>query len=431
MMSKANTDEQLKGFASIGTVTEYIKDDNLNVEITIDADVIIPQASKIPVYSYVYRDFSQNDIDNIISVLCKGKQLYEINDRLTTDDIDDKIIYYKKQLSETTEAGESSIGDAATSFTPDIIIKIIEEYQELRKTAPADVQLIPASFILPIDNEGYLLAGQTNAPFEERETLSIFSSLETGTQVTYYKPSFLAHSYKKYTDMAPEGLTITEQEAIDQAQKLLYDLGETHMHLCSIVADKAPLESELAFGNHESIYSPFYQLTFMRSVDDIPSTYELRYFTNDDNAETIYYERIYVYVNDNGIVAFEWNSPLVNKEVINDNVGLIEFDEILQESIKNLPFIASKDVTSKKDHTAINIDHIRLGYMQVKLKNRPNEFMFLPVWDFFGSSKNHYTEIIPGWTIDEDGWLRLDNLAKSYVTINAIGGSMIDRDLGY
>lgn len=431
MMSNADTDEQLKGFASIGTVTEHILDENLNVEISIDADVLIPHASKIPVYSYVYRDFSQNDIDNIISVLCKGKKLYEINDILTTDEIDDKIIYYKKQLSETTKAGDNSFSGDATPFTPEIIANIIEGYQELRKTAPAEIQLVPAAFILPSDDEGYLLAGQTNAPINERETISIFSSLGTGTQITYYNPAFLTHSYKKFTDMVPEGLTITEQDAIDQAQKLLTNLGETQMQLSSIVADKAPLETEITLGHHETMYSPFYQLTFIRGIDGIASTYELRYFTNDDNAETIYYERIYIYINDNGIVAIEWNSPLVKKEVLNDNVGLLQFDEIMQEAIKNLPLIASKDVTLKKDHSEINIDQIRLGYMQVKLKNRPNEFMFIPVWDFFGTSKNHYSEMIPGWTIDEDGWLCLDNLAKSYVTINAIDGSVIDRDLGY
>ena len=57
--------------------------------------------------------------------------------------------------------------------------------------------------------------------------------------------------------------------------------------------------------------------------------------------------------------------------------------------------------------------------------------MLIPVWDFFGSSKHHYTEEIYGWGLAEDGWLITDNLAESHITINAIDGSIIDRELGY
>lgn len=427
----SDADNQKEDFASIGTVAKQIADPNLNVEITIDAEVLIPNVSTIPVHTYEYREFTQDDIDNIVSVLCGGKQLFEINEELTVDDIDDRIIYYKKKLSETTDVdGNSSNGDA-TPFSPEVISNIIEEYEALRKTAPDEIQLIPASFLLPSDNEGYLLTGQTDAPFYERETISIFSSIATGTQVTYYNPSFLRHSYKEYTDITPNGLTISEQEAIEQAQQLLNDLGETQMQLCSIVADESILQSEASLIDNEDLTSPFYQLTFIRSINDIPSTYEYRYFTNDDNAEMVYYERIYIYVNDNGIVAFEWNSPLIEKKVLNSNVGLMEFDEILQVAINNLPLMVSKDFTGKKDITIVDIDTIRLGYMQVKMKNKRNEFMLIPVWDFFGTSKQHYTEIFPGWTMDEDGWLRQNNLAESYITINAIDGSIINRDLGY
>ena len=73
---------------------------------------------------------------------------------------------------------------------------------------------------------------------------------------------------------------------------------------------------------------------------------------------------------------------------------------------------------------------IRFGYMQVKLKKIMNTFIIVPVWDFFGLSKKLYTENISNWT-QEDGWLISDNLAISHITINAVDGSVIDRDLGY
>ena len=430
MINAASTESQNENYLSMGTVSEYITNEKLNVEITIEADLVLPKISEIPVISFEYREFTQDDVDNIISVLFNNKQLYEINDELTKDDIDDKIIYYKKKLSELTGESEISSNNGATSLNPDVVSNIIEQYLELRETAPTESSLIPATFILPANSEGYNLSGQTNASKNERETISIFASFESDIQINYYNPFFLTHSYKEFTETVPEGLTITEQEAIEMAQQLLDNLGETQMQLCSIVADESVLESEARIVNDlETV--PYYQLTFIRSINDVPSTYEYRYFTNDENAEMVYYERIYIYIIDKGVAAFEWNSPLVQKEVLNNNVGLLEFDEILQIAIDNMPLMVGEDITEKKDRTVINIDKIRLGYMQVKMKNSRNEFMFIPVWDFFGTSKQHYTETVSGWTIDEDGWLIKDNLAKSYLTINAIDGSVIDRSLGY
>lgn len=430
MLSKSEPDNQFSDFASINTVSEHIANDKLNVDITIDADVIIPNASELPVISYRSREFIQEDIEHIISVLCKDKKLYEINQTLTVDEINQIIIYYKKELSELTDENISPADNGATPLTTEQITNTIKEYERLRETAPTEIELIPASFTLPSENQVYLLEGQTDALPNERETITIFNAPGYGTQITYYNPSFLRHSYKEHTDIVPEGLTITEKEAIEQAQTLVNALGENQMHLCSIVADESVLDPDTTLDNERHM-SPYYQLTFIRTINNIPSTYDYRYFAEDESAETLYYERIYVYVNDEGIIAFEWYSPLVEKEILNNNVGIIEFNEILQEAIKDFPLISSKDDTEKIDRTIINIDTIRLGYMQVKMKNRPDEYMFIPVWDFFGSSEHHYTEMIPGWSIDEDGWLRSDNLAKSYLTINAIDGSTIDRSLGY
>ncbi|MGE5496424.1 MAG: DUF6034 family protein [Burkholderiales bacterium] len=397
--------------------------------MNIDADVIIPNGSEIPVIAFEYREFSQDDINNIVNLLCKGKRLYEPCSELTVDDIDEEIINLKKILSEARKDKGEPSANGATLFSPDAINEIIKGYEELRKTAPTEIKRVPASFILPSEKEAYGFTGETDAPINERETISIICSPGTGTQVAYYNPSFLTHSYKAFTDTVPDGLSISEQDAIEQARQLLHDLGESQMQLSSIVADKASLEPEFTSG--ETAYLPYYQLTFMRSINNIPSTYDFRYFTNDDNAEAVYYERIYIFINDEGVAAFEWNSPLVQKETLNENVGLLGFDEIIKEALKGLPLAASKDITGYKDKTIVNINNIRLGYMQVKQKNSANKFMFIPVWDFFGTSESHFTYSIPGWSIDENGWLKQNNLAKSFITINAIDGSVIDRNLGY
>jgi|LFRM01.1.fsa_nt_gb hypothetical protein len=431
LISNANHEDQHDGFTSIGKVSKYIEDKSLKVEVEVDAVVTVPKLSAIPVYTYEYREFTQSEIYRIVDVLCQGKKLYQINNELTVDDINERIIHWKRRLAELTENQNDSDNDNATPLTSEIIEEIITGYEELIKTTPSEFELVPVSFTIPTDENSYSFKGQTDAVQSKKESISIEYSKEQGALISYYNPYFLRKSYKTYTDIVPDNLTIDEQEAIDLAQNILQDLGEAQMQLTSIVADEVTVESVSSLTNNESVLSPYYQLTFMRSIEGIPTTYEYRYFTEDENAIPMNYERIYLYINDDGLVAFEWFSPLIQKELLNNNVGIIEFDEILQEAIKNLPLMVNVDVTGKRDYTQITIDEIRLGYMQVKLKNSRNKFMIIPVWDFFGAKKDHYTEMIPGWAINDDGWLISDNLAISHITINAVDGSVIDRDLGY
>ena len=59
-------------------------------------------------------------------------------------------------------------------------------------------------------------------------------------------------------------------------------------------------------------------------------------------------------------------------------------------------------------------NNITLGMMRVAKKDSSNEYYYLPVWDFIG----HYGESNGGTEM-------------SFLTINAIDGSLVDRGLGY
>jgi hypothetical protein len=82
----------------------------------------------------------------------------------------------------------------------------------------------------------------------------------------------------------------------------------------------------------------------------------------------------------------------------------------------------------------IRIDRVVLGYARVKLSGGSG-YALVPAWDFFGSDvyRQKYndgtandTNII--YSLEQDG---AASYCKSYLTINAIDGSVIDRSLGY
>ena len=58
-----------------------------------------------------------------------------------------------------------------------------------------------------------------------------------------------------------------------------------------------------------------------------------------------------------------------------------------------------------------------MNLFRLRLKDK-NEYMYVPVWDFIGTWKTDYYATEPGKEF-------------TFLTINAIDGSIIDRGLGY
>ena len=115
-----------------------------------------------------------------------------------------------------------------------------------------------------------------------------------------------------------------------------------------------------------------------------------------------------------------WNCPVHVLGVENENVPLLPFEKIL-EIFKQQVFMniyIGKDYLGNDSHTDMHITEIHFSYMRVR---KPNEedYWLLPVWDFRGYTTK--------WADCIDSWW--DNF--SILTINAIDGSIVDRDLGY
>ncbi len=71
-------------------------------------------------------------------------------------------------------------------------------------------------------------------------------------------------------------------------------------------------------------------------------------------------------------------------------------------------------------HPNIQISRVRLNLMRIKAKNNATSGLLVPVWDFYGTQ------------VFGDGEVHVVPLEETIVlTINAIDGSMIDRELGY
>lgn len=129
-------------------------------------------------------------------------------------------------------------------------------------------------------------------------------------------------------------------------------------------------------------------------------------------------------MSNNGIEEVLVNGNLTLSDKITENAPLMGFDEI-KERAEEYFFLRYQSVNQSDSNTTdkriIYIDRINLGYMQITAQNSSKQTL-IPVWDFFG-----WEEIVNAETINQV----TINGQTSYLTINAIDGSIIDRSLGY
>lgn len=177
----------------------------------------------------------------------------------------------------------------------------------------------------------------------------------------------------------------------------------------------------------------FYLLTFKPMYYDIP----LLEANNRFSQEVQYvfpfgFEKIEVRVSNDSIAEFRWINPTEISSIINENVRLLSFDKIIEIAENhmqlkyNLSTIAPVWIESPTYNEDLSryyggeivINEIRLGLGGVSAYNNVNEFMLIPVWNFYGGY-----EVYGNDTSDDVK----EELNVPFLSINAVDGSIIDQ----
>lgn len=184
---------------------------------------------------------------------------------------------------------------------------------------------------------------------------------------------------------------------------------------------------------NETTYTK-YGVLFMRSVGDsicIPDSYEKASLQDGDIQPPFYYERLVVWVDANGVSGLYWSAPLKFERELQSSVELMEFDrigQIITDAVQRTCFENaipnSMDSTEFANLIILNdfaVTDIELGYAMMKEKNKEGYFILIPAW--FISYDAHLE-----YTYEEEP---LDYHANRALAINAVDGSIINRDVGY
>lgn len=386
--------------------------------VTADAEIILPEdVSQLCTAKVKRHTFTQEEANRIIKIVLKGNPLYQVID-LSKEQCQEAIDDFEACLR-----GEKEYtGDGTLERLPEVIAW----YKEQMKTAPHENELIPADTF----REGGF--GEEIRGYGEVDGKKIYCDIENSNMenLLFDRMKIWEEGYGTLN-----GLLITEDSTNDNSNLNMraasFEGHEGAIKVGDEYLKKLGLEGYVCNAlfpvkycdeQYEPTGETGMQLDYVRKINGLPLTK-----TNFPGHGWLY-ERISVYVlGEERVVYFRWDNPYEVSDV--QPCGkLKDFSEI-QEVFEPL-FFAKNDYwrsINQKNGTPtyndVHIDKVQLTLARVSPKDSSGEGTIIPVWDFWGS---------------ENGWMMWNGEKQTgqphysvVMTINALDGTMIDREIGY
>ena len=448
------------------TYTANIENESLGVRINANAEVDIPQTDKLVMLHIQKHRISQEFADKLIKELMGDRELYDGGAVFEST---------RSELEVLISGLRNSINDADTDEVTKneyigLIDKLEDQYNNSTVGIPYDKYKTDGLFHTAAElhskypsNDMYLRENEVDSNSEllylinknDRgmcSTIHIENNNTSGNFISFRcSPSTYSNCMDgsatvfSSTDLAlgivsPEELdldtpnvkssyieqnkvNLSEDEAIKVADKFLGKMG-----LEDFVYSEGGLYTEktsakmIDSGKTPLFFRSYYIFRYVRSIDGMAMNYSIhgKEESGWDGNDSFYRyewpeECIEFRINDDGIVGFDYISPIEVTKTVVENSAVKSFDKICGI------FEKMAVVTEAQDGLNINIivDKITLGYYRISEPDSFDTGYIVPVWDFKGT-----TQFI------SDG----ASLSESYgsiMTLNAINGSIIDRSLGY
>lgn len=395
-----------------------------DVSVTVDADVQIPDVESFPVIQVKISDFSQEQVDRFAAYFLKDAELFTEEQVRTKEEIQVSIIEEQQQLD--MMKGDKEGTEMVQGYLKDLE-KEYSKAPEQRKRTAATTQLNDTEYGRGISVVAEL--GKDEAALFDvynSDAYRYFHFHNTGKG--RYEPDFFQTEPQSGP---PRGMEMTRDEAEQAVMQCLAGLGINNMQTESTdIATFFRNSLDYNDEDYKKSAKQCYVFNLVRTVGGIPlSNIQPSTPLDTDDPEAFVPEepdynlvrepeKLEILVDDTGIVQFNWVNPTEEIGVLSEHAALMPFHDVLQKAKDNMFY---KNYTAYGSSAEIVIWTIKLGMMRIMRKDKPDEYLLVPVWDFIGNHKD-----IIG---NKDEWLPFG--AESFVTINAIDGSNINRGWGY
>lgn len=423
------------------TYQSEVEDATGKLKIVTDAAVEIPDADKASAIEVSQHSFDQELIDKITAVFFPGAKFYSAESyyQFTKEDIMKKITELKGYLAEGNldpyNHGTDENGNAYD------INGAIERWEEEYEKAPETRTLEEVKPALGteegIDYFGgiaetaggeryrYRLNSYNSMPMEVFIE-KIYEEQQENNMTVYWSEYYPNTGFGASEEELEkkEKLSLKEARAIAQEKVDLLEIPDMEMteweYGVAIAEDNGNLGDAPG-----TIYDVGYVFHFTRKLGNIPITYTMEWGgaleNMDTDMETWGYEKLNIYVGTDGICKVEFVNLYDIGETKTNQVKLKSFNEIIDiyEKMMQIKYAVGEEPVKYRE---FNIDRITFGYSRIYEPSADSKSgVLVPVWDFFGSITSEYADEVYTNSVKY----------QSYLTINAIDGSAIDRGLGY
>lgn len=396
--------------------------------VKADAKILIPEdLGRLCTAKVTRRSFTQEDADKLLEIFLKGNPLYK-DLGLTKGEYQELIDHYESILR-----GEIPFQhDGCLDDVPELI----ERYKEAMKTAPneGDTALAETNFhpsvSMPdgmeiIDGYGEVDGKTLSCFFSRSQDSRIRDSLEI------WEEDCILSAPPLWEKKAWEGTDFPgKDQALQVGNALMEELG-----LSDVVCNRAvPLTNGNPSEGEDPNAIVGVSLDYVRLVNGLPLT-----ATNfggtmtEDNApdDSLWpYEQIQVYVQGDRVVRFHWEDPCEITDIQTDIGELMDFQQIQQVFskmffVKNSDQLRINQINGFDTLHDVTIDKVQLTLMRVRPKDNGKEGTIIPVWDFWG------TQIARAADVAYEDIVAFEPHYEVQLTINALDGTLVDRQFGY
>ena len=399
--------------------------------IHADAQVVAELGTALPTATVEPREFNQEDVDNLLKVFLKGEPLY--SHVQTKQELQGHLDYINSP-DWTSDPGKPS--DPAS---------LEARRKELNAWYTAEIAKAPEE--KPIlhgfsDSDDPKWIGGTATVDGIKWEVSIRNDIDGGWTAAYIERT--DYKYRDYSIQLPDA---SKEESIARGNALMQALGLQNF----VLTDAQQWSVELPGDN--GIWRLYYAPTvngfpIAGARQDITQTHDGTVYQDyqywdyackdSENPDTVSWdlENILLDVGKNGVLRFAWMAPSTQPVVRQAESTLLPFEEIasiantmLPEVIvgpKETPLTQLDQYNGFDTRMDVDITKVSLSLMRIRDKGSL-QGTIVPVWDFWGTS-DWYDAEPNAYGYQEKG---MNYDFQPMLTLNAVDGTVVDRQLGY
>lgn len=399
--------------------------------IHADAQVVAELGTALPTATVEPREFTQEDVDNLLKVFLKGEPLY--SHVQTKQELQGHLDYINSP-DWTSDPGKPS--DPAS---------LEARRKELNAWYTAEIAKAPEE--KPIlhgfsDSDDPKRIGGTATVNGIKWCVSIWNNLgDFFTNASIIREDY---KYRDYDIPLPEA---SKEEAVAQGNALMQELGFDNF----VLVDAQQWSPQLPKDN--GVWRLYYAPTvngfpIAGARQDITQTHDgtvyqdCQYWyysaSEETNPDIVAWEleNIYLDVGRDGILSFDWTAPSTKPVVRQAESTLLPFEEIAAIADTMLPeVIQGPDgrVLVEVDQyngfdTRMDVDITKVSLSLMRIRDKGSlQGTIVPVWDFWGTS-DWYDAEPNDYGYQEKG---MNYDFQPMLTLNAVDGTVVNRQLGY